>query len=173
MTKLLSFRGRITAADNAILKNENIFTYTSPDLTRAWKVESFYLWPDPRAIAPTDGQWQLSASLATDEIEALDFESVQDVSDNRQIGWMSKGYNMRDASKDFITGPTGLGDNQALVDPDHIINRNLYINFYTSTDSDTSPQRGYNYLLILREVKVTESQAILQMVKGVAQDIRN
>lgn len=173
MTKLLSFRGRITAADNSILKNENIFTYTSPDLTRAWKIESFYIWPDPRAIAATDGQWQLSASLATDLIEATTFEAVQDVSDNRQIGWMSKGYNMRDASKDFITGPTGLGDNQALVDPDHIINRNLYINFYTTTDSDTSPQRSYNYLLILREVKVTESQAILQMVKGVAQDIRN
>ena len=173
MTKLLSFRGRITAADNAILKNENIFTYTSPDLTRAWKVESFYLWPDPRAIAATDGQWQLSGSLATDEIEAATFESVQDVSDNRQIGWMSKGYNMRDASKDFISGPTGLEDNSALMDPDHIVNRNLYINFYSTTDSDTSPQRGYNYLLILREVKVTESQAILQMVKGVAQDIRN
>ena len=143
------------------------------DRTRAWKIESFYIWPDPRAIAATDGQWQLSASLATDLIEATTFEAVQDVSDNRQIGWMSKGYNMRDASKDFITGPTGLGDNQALVDPDHIINRNLYINFYTTTDSDTSPQRSYNYLLILREVKVTESQAILQMVKGVAQDIRN
>lgn len=173
MTKLLSFRGTITAADNSISKNTNIFTYTSPNLTRAWKVESFYLWPNPRATAATDGQWQLTASLATDEIEGSTFDSVATVEDNRLIGWMSKGYNMRDAAKDFITGPTGLADNQAIMDPDHIINRNLYINFYTTTDSDTSPQRDYNYLLILREVKVSESEAILQMVKGVAQDIRN
>ena len=173
MSKLLSFRGKLFAPDNSILKNENIFTYTSPDLTRAWKVESFYLWPEPRAIAATDGQWMLNATLATDEIEAATFESVQDASDNRQIGWIAKGYNMRDASKDFITGPTGLEDNSALMDPQHIVNRNLYINFYTTTDSETAPNRGYNYLLILREVSISESEAILQMVKGVAQDIRN
>ena len=80
---------------------------------------------------------------------------------------------MRDASKDFITGPTGLEDNSALMDPQHIVNRNLYINFYTTTDSETAPNRGYNYLLILREVSISESEEILQMVKGVAQDIRN
>lgn len=176
MTKLLSFRGTITAADNSISKNNNIFTYTSPDLTRAWKVESFYIWPNPRLLSGVtglDGQWQLTASLGTDEIEATTFDSVATVEDNRLIGWMSKGYNLRDAAKDFITSPTGLEDNAALVDPDHIVNRNLYINFYTTSDSDESPLRGYNYLLILREVKVSESEAILQMVKGVAQDIRN
>tara|TARA_R110002110_G_C13401935_1_gene712833 strand:+ start:1012 stop:1539 length:528 start_codon:yes stop_codon:yes gene_type:complete len=175
MTKLLSFRGRITAADNSISKNNNIFTYTSPDLTRAWKVESFYIWPVPRPERPTllDGQWMLNASLATDEIEAASFDVVQDVSDNRQIGWVAKGYNLRTGTIDFLTGPTGLEDNAALMDPDHIINRNLYINFYSSSDSDESPDRNYNYLLILREVKVSESEAILQMVKGVAQDIRN
>ena len=75
---------------------------------------------------------------------------------------------MRDASKDFITGPTGLEDNAALMDPQHIVNRNLYINFYTTTDSEASPSRGYNYLLILREVAISEAEAILQMVKGVA-----
>jgi len=173
MTKLLSFRGIIKAADNSISKNNNIFTYTSPDLTRAWKVESFYIWPNPRATVGVDGQWQLTASLATDEIEGSTFDSVATVEDNRQIGWMSKGYNLRDAGKDFITSPTGLVDNQAIMDPDHIVNRNLYINFYSTSDGDTSPTRNFNYLLILREVKVSESEAILQMVKGVAQDIRN
>ena len=64
-------------------------------------------------------------------------------------------------------------DNQAIMDPDHIVNRNLYINIYTTSDNTTSPERDYNYLLILKEVKVSESEAILQMVKGVAQDIRN
>jgi|TARA_R110002110_G_C13366931_1_gene709954 hypothetical protein len=175
MTKLLSFRGQITVADNARSTDNNIFTYTSPDLTRAWKVESFYLWPKSvRAeIGTADGQFQISASLATDTIGSAAFDDVMSVEDNRQIGWISKGYNLRAASSDFITSPTGLEDNQAIVDPDHIVNRNLFINFYSTSDSSTSPARDYNYLLILREVKVSESEAILQMVKGVAQDIIN
>ena len=44
---------------------------------------------------------------------------------------------------------------------------------YTTSDSATSPIREYNYLLILEEIKVSENEAILQIVKGVAQDIRN
>jgi hypothetical protein len=175
MTKLLSFRGQISVADNARSIDNNIFTYTSPDLTRAWKVESFYLWPKSvrGEIGTSDGQFQISGSLATDIIGSVGFDDIMSVEDNRQIGWISKGYNLRAASTDFITGPTGLDDNQAIMDPDHIVNRNLYINFYSTSDSSTSPTRDYNYLLILREVKVSESEAILQMVKGVAQDIRN
>ncbi|GAH02215.1 unnamed protein product, partial [marine sediment metagenome] len=92
----------------------------------------------------------------------------------RQIGWMNKGYNRRNSAiSDFLSNPTGLEDNGALMDPDHIVNRNLYINMYTTSDSTTSPVRLYNYLLILEEIKVTENEAILQIVKGVAQDIRN
>jgi hypothetical protein len=173
--KLLSFRGQISSDDNARTVDQLIFTYTSPDLTRAWKIESFYLWPKTvRAITGTgDGQFQMSASLATDEIGSVGFAEIMSVIDNRQIGWISKGYNLRDSSDDFITSPTGLVDNQAIMDPDHIVNRNLYINLYTTSDNTASPEREYNYLLILKEVKVSESEAILQMVKGVAQDIRN
>jgi len=176
MTKLLSFRGQISVDDNARSLDNNIFTYTSPDLTRAWKVESFYLWPKSvRAeIGSTEGQFQICASLATDIMSSVGFDDIMSVEDNRQIGWMSKGYNLRaGVISDFIAGPTGLVDNQAIMDPDHIVNRNLYINFYSTSESTTSPTRDYNYLLILREVKVSESEAILQMVKGVAQDIRN
>lgn len=176
MTKLLSFRGIITADDNARMLNQQIFSYESPDLTRAWKVKSFYLWPQTvRAETGTgEGQWQLSGSLATDNSGALGFEQIMNVADNRQIGWISKGYNLRDGPvSDFISGPTGLQDNMAILDPDHVVNRHLYINFYVTSESSTSPERKYNYLLVLEEIKVTESEAILQIVKGVAQDIRN
>jgi hypothetical protein len=81
MTKLLSFRGQITVADNARSTDNNIFTYTSPDLTRAWKVESFYLWPKSvRAeIGTADGQFQISASLATDTIGSAAFDDVMSI----------------------------------------------------------------------------------------------
>jgi hypothetical protein len=80
---------------------------------------------------------------------------------------------LRDAATDFITGPTGLNDNQAIVDPDHVINRHLYINSYITSDNTTSPERRYNYLVVLEPIKISENEAILQMVKGVAQDITN
>tara|TARA_R110000744_G_scaffold369024_1_gene479101 strand:- start:210 stop:737 length:528 start_codon:yes stop_codon:yes gene_type:complete len=174
--KLLSFRGNIAANDNARVINTQIFSYNSPDLTRAWKVHSFYLWPKTvrASIGTGDGQFLICASLATDEIGSPDFPEIMDVSDNRQIGWISRGYNLRDAAiGDFLTGPTGIEDSAALMDPDHIINRNLYINMYTTSDSTVSPERDYNYVLTLEEIKVTENEAILQIVKGVAQDIRN
>jgi len=175
MSRLLSFRGLITSPDNAITGNQNIFTYQSPDLTRAWKVKSFILFPkDIRAGGKSDGQFMVCASLATDEIELGQFAEICDVSDNRQIGWIQRGYNMRDAPvSDFIAGPTGLSDSFAIVDPDHIVNRNLYINMYTTSDDSQAASRDYNYLLVLEEVKITENEAILQIVKGVAQDIRN
>ena len=71
MKRLLSFRGNLTAiADNARSLDNEIFTYQSSDLTRAWKVKSFYLWPATvRAETGTgDGQFMLNVSLATDEV---------------------------------------------------------------------------------------------------------
>jgi len=174
--KLLSLRGTIEAADNARIVDQLIFTYNSPDLTRAWKIDSFYLWPKTvRALSGTsDGQFQISASLATDTIGSVGFDDIMNVEDNRQIGWVSRGYNLRDkGTDDFITAPTGLMDSQSIQDPDHIVNRNLYLNFYSTSDSTVSPTREYNYLLVLKEMKINENEAILQMVKGVAQDIRN
>jgi len=174
--KLLSLRGTIEAADNARIVDQLIFTYNSPDLTRAWKIDSFYLWPKTvRALSGTsDGQFQISASLATDTIGSVGFDDIMNVEDNRQIGWVSRGYNLRDkGTDDFISAPTGLMDSQSIQDPDHIVNRNLYLNFYSTSDSTVSPTREYNYLLVLKEMKINENEAILQMVKGVAQDIRN
>ena len=174
--KLLSLRGTIEAADNARIVDQLIFTYNSPDLTRAWKIDSFYLWPKTvRATSGTaDGQFQISASLATDTIGSVGFDDIMNVEDNRQIGWVSRGYNLREkGTDDFITAPTGLMDSQSIQDPDHIVNRNLYLNFYSTSDSTVSPTREYNYLLVLKEMKINENEAILQMVKGVAQDIRN
>lgn len=173
--KLLSFRGQIQVPDNARSIDNNIFQYTSPDLTRAWKIESFYIWPKTiRGSTGTgDGQFNMAASLATDTLGSPGFADIMSVEDNRQIGWVNKGYNMRNSADDFITSPTGLADNQAIIDPDHIVNRNLFINMYTTSNFSVALARDYNYLLILREVKVSESEAILQMVKGVAQDILN
>jgi len=176
MSRILTFRGSIDIADNARSTNNKIFSYEAADLSRAWKVKSFYLWPETyRASHGTgDGQFLLAASLATDTIDPAGFDDTVTVNDNRQFGWMAKGYNMRDAaSSDFITGVTGIEDNQALLDPDHVVNRHLYVNAYVTSNFTTSPVRRYNYLVVLEPIKISENEAILQMIKGVAQDINN
>lgn len=173
----LTFRGTIDLADNARGLDHKIFSYESSNLTKAWKVIGFHLWPETiRAdTGSTSGQLMLTASLATDIIGSVGFDKICSVDDNRQIAWISKGYNLRSASpvSDFLAAPTGLESNVGLVDPDHLINRNLYINLTTISDSSTSPTRSYNYLVILEPRKITENEAILQIVKGVAQDITN
>ncbi|GAH05243.1 unnamed protein product, partial [marine sediment metagenome] len=78
MTRLLSFRGNIEHADNARTADQQIFSYNSPDLTRAWKVKSFYIWPKTiRAeTGATDGKLMMAASLATDVLGAPGFDDV-------------------------------------------------------------------------------------------------
>ena len=177
MSKLLTFRGYLDSADNAREINRRVFTYESPDLTRAWKVKEFYFWPQTiRAdTGSTIGEWNLAASLSTDTLGSVPFDDIMNAADNRQIGWVNNGYQHRNSPiSDFITSESaGLQANRAIIDPGHVVNNGLFINFYTTSDSSVSPVRRYNYLIILEEVKITENEAILQLVKGVAQDIDN
>lgn len=174
MSRQLTFRGSVDIADNSRSTNNKIFSYESADLTKAWKVKEYYIWPeDARSVGSTttDGQLLVSSSLATDTIDPAGFSDCVTVNDNRQIAWMHKGYNLRNATTDFITSPTGLADNKAIVDPDHIINRHLYVNAYITSDDTQSNTRRYNYLVVLEPRKINENEAILQMIKGVAQNI--
>ena len=78
MSKVLSLRGNFTVDDNAILTDKQIFIYEAGDLTKGWEVESAFIWPrDTRAeIGTADGQYQANASLATDTINATQFDSI-------------------------------------------------------------------------------------------------
>jgi len=175
MKRVLSLRGTFLLADNARTTDNQIFVYEGAELTRGWKVTSAYVWPaDMRAQTGADGQFLLCTNLATDTVGSLGFNDITSVNDNRFIGWGAKGYNQRDASSDFITGPTGIiTDNQLLLDPEHVVVQELYINAYTSSDSDTSPTRSYNYLVVLEEMKLTAAETILQIIKSKGQDILN
>lgn len=176
MSKTLSLRGAITIADNARSINNQVFSYEANNLTRGWIVREFYWWPaSVRAETGTaDGQFQSSATLATDTVGSPGFDDISSVIDNRFIAWMQRGFNRRNgAIGDFITTPTGINDSRALIDPDHVVNNALYINAYSTSDSTTSPSREWNYLIILEEKKLSPQAAILALIKGKAQDIDN
>ena len=180
MGKIMTLRGvPDPTADNGRYLNFQIFSFEAKVLERGWIVRDFYFWPaDIRAdTGSTEGQFQLSATLTTDTIDASlgGFGDLASVRDNRTIAWMQKGYNLRDSAiSDFITSPTGLYyDNKAVIDPDHVVNDALYINYFSTSDSTTSPQRVYNYMVVLEEIKLTPAKAILSLLKGKGQDLDN
>jgi|TARA_R110001606_G_scaffold375225_1_gene533426 hypothetical protein len=174
MKKTMTLRGTLTAADASLSTNNNIFTYESPDLTSAWIVKEFLFWPASlRAnTGSTEGQYTVSANLATDTIGGSTFNSIGSVADNRTIGWLVRGFNIRnEGSDDFLAAPTGMESNYGYVDPDHVVNRQLFVNFTSNTDSSTKPEREWNYIVRLEKISITENQAVLAMIKSTAQNI--
>ena len=172
--KTMTLRGTLSAADASLSDNNNIFTYESPQLTTAWIVKEFLFWPaGARAnTGATEGQFTVISTLATDTIGGQTFNSIGTVADSRNIAWLQRGFNMRnEGSDDFLAAPTGMESNYGYVDPDHVVNRQLFINFTTNTDSSTKPIREWNYIVRLEKITITENQAVLAMIKGVAQNI--
>ena len=181
MSKKLSLRGNFLLADNAMLTNHPIFEYEANDLTRGWVVEAAYIWPrTTRASAGTDnGQYQMCASLATDTARILDFEFISDATDNRQIGWCQAGYQSRNSAiADFIAN-SGNSPNPAafVIDPEHVVANGLWLNFPTVKDGSSSPtvspDRTWNYMVILRPKKLDPKETILHLIKNFAQDVDN
>lgn len=176
MKKTMTLRGNIEYADNALSLNNKIFEYESNDLTTAWKVTKFLMWPaDVRAnIGTTEGQMMFVGTLATDRVPSIGFNDIGNVEDNRFISWIQRGFNIRNESTDdFLAAPTGMEANYGYVDPDHLVNDVLFIHSYNTKDGTTNPVRKWNYVVELEKIKITETQAILAIVKGRAQDIDN
>jgi len=168
-----SLRGKLTANDNAVTGNHLVFDYVSPDRTRAWKVIEAYFWPVSwhNITLGDDGFMCAAAALATDTYK-VNWNELCDPTENRTFAWGMQTYNTRDASTDFIT-PNGvpLGRMNMLIDPDHLITQQLFINIGTNCDVDVSQEREWGWLVVIEEKKVTPTQSVFQQIKGIAQDI--
>jgi len=170
-----SLRGKAEVTDNGVLANYLIFDYSSPDRTRAWKVVEAYVWPVEwwGVTLADDGFMIACASLATDTAK-LNFREISDPTDNRLFAWAMQTYNTREAAAatDFITpNATALGNMRMLVDPDHLITKELYINFANTCDVDVSQVREWGWLVILEERKISPTLSVFQQIKGMGQDI--
>lgn len=75
--------------------------------------------------------------------------TLMDTADNRQFGW-SVG--------------NGLGDvNPSYLDPDHIINRDMFLSLVNSAPGT------YNYLIEMQVVELTDDEAIITIIKETSQ----
>jgi len=115
--------------------------------TRAYRVTRFEVISADPSISSGD----CYGTLALDE----DGARIWNLGDNRQIGWA--GQNM--------TASSGPDRNFSLLDPDHIVVRDLWV-----FGSGTGATAGYQYFVELEMIDITEDQAVLALIKERSQD---
>ena len=177
MSKILSLRGTFQQFDTQRQTDIQVFTYEAGDLTKEWEVDSAYIWPSTTSFTSavtTDHQFQICCSLATDESGSIGFDAICNAGDNRQMGWCQSGYQYRSGNTDFLAN-SGNDPNPAefTLDPQHIVKNGLWLNVATYSEVDETVERTWNYMIILKPKKLTASEAILHLIKNVAQDIDN
>ena len=79
--------------------------------------------------------------------------------DNREIAWAA-----------YTVGSTGDISEFRLVDPDHIIVRDL--NIVLPQVSNTAPAT-VNYYILMEEYDITDQEAIISIIKEESQDVAN
>lgn len=109
--------------------------------THGMIVKEFYIWAkdgidDPRCVL----------ALSEDNIG-----TDMDASNSNQIAWS------------HVAQSAANSDRYSIIDPDHIVIRDLFISNLTSVDS--------NYLVILEAKNISEEEAILQLIKEGQQNV--
>jgi hypothetical protein len=172
--RFLTLRGTYDLDDGAIGVQKELLDYISPDRTRAWRLEGAWLWPkdiqeDTGGSSETCG---VGAMLATDTFKVTQFNDLLDAGDNRQCAWYWKQYQRRDGSTDYIIpNATTIPEScRFLIDEDTLIVKELYLQVMVRSEGATNPARRWNYLIALREVKVSPWESLFQQLKGIGQD---
>ena len=133
--KVHTLRGRVEAnTKKRLILDDGRFNH-------AMVVKEFYIWAkdevqDPRCVL----------ALSEDNIG-----NEMDASNSNQIGWS------------YIAQASTTTSAFNLIDPDHVIVRDLYISNLDSVDA--------NYLVILESKNITDDEAILQLIKEGQQDV--
>ena len=147
-----------------------LFSYEAPDLTRGWKIEGAYVWlKGANNPAGSRARFNLAMQLQTDTISPVNNDLTAE--DNRAFGWFRTGYIGSDAAGNVLSQ---FVEEEHILDPQHIITRDMYGTFTFDGDSVLEDNDcTLCYLVIMKPVKLLLIENILQTVKGVAQDILN
>lgn len=150
-----TLRGQITAvggkADKQLILNDQL-------INMGFRVTGFFVWPI-RIFGATPGT-DLNAILSFAQIPSTD---QMNANDNRQIGWTW----FSQSGGTLLPQPTadGFSTYQRLLDPDHIINRDLFLSLRLSTD------QTYNYMVVLERRTLTDEEAIVTIIKENSQSL--
>jgi len=157
--KVRTLRGQITptggkASKNLILNDQLI--------NSGLRVTGFFVWPE--TAQTTDQTFNAILSYA----DLTDANVQMDAGDNTQIGWafqMQTGAIAPTTPDVSAVAPASSGYFNQLIDPDHIINRDLFISLRNSTT------RTYNYMVVCEFLELTDDEAIVTIIKENSQSI--
>lgn len=150
--------------------SENILDYANVlDINKAWRLRSFEVWPvDSLSLASTGSgiEVSLEAILSTE----LPVPVVNRADDNRLIAWSNQTYTL--GGKTVGSNAMGILGHQVVIDPDHIIQKELNISFRmlggtTFENSDFNA----NYIVYLEEIEITPTESIVSTIKQSAQSL--
>jgi len=119
-------------------------------LNHGFKIVEFYIISTDPSQASADAY----GSLAT---EAAAATSIWNLDDNRQIGW---------AGQNIATG-NSPANQFSLIDPDHVVINDLFV---CGSGGSGAAADGYQYLVVMEAVSLTDNQAVIQLIKERAQD---
>lgn len=159
--RVRTLRGRITPsggkADVQLILNDQL-------INRGLKVTGFFVWGN---AARKDQDQQFTAILSYAQLPSATTD--MDAGDNTQLGWAFQCSTAR--NDEVVPGqPTAIpfassGYFNQLIDPDHIINRDLFISFRNSND------QPFNYLVVCELMDLTDDEAIITIIKENSQSI--
>ena len=173
--RALTLRGTTEQVLDAAGTPVKIFEYEDNDLTKGWKVVEAYVWCSSTQadFGANTGQFLMQTALHTDTgINVASF-GKWGAFDNRIIGWNNQSFNER--AGDF---PSNVGSSfstaaRLVLDPNHVICRDLFLSFQSQSDGAASPRMEWSYMVVLEPKKMSASETILSIIKSVGQDIDN
>jgi len=146
--KIRTLRGQVDVVGGVARKNiiiaDGLINY-------GMKINRFQLWPENGPTGGSDNTW--TGILSLDTIAA---GSNMNAGDNRQFAWTF--CSVRGAPTPSVTQA-----NREIIDPDHIVNRDLFLTMDNSTD------QTYNYLIEAQVVELSDDEAIITMIKETSQ----
>ena len=142
-TRTRTLRGQLTVTAGGTAKQQLIVD--DGLINRGYKIVNWYLWEN--GGSPT----QFCATLSMQPVIA---GNDMDASDNTQIGWIWQSN---------IT--QGGGIKETILDPDHIIVRDLFVTIMNANNDD------YNFMIVVEEYDITNDEAIINIIKEGSQSL--
>lgn len=157
-TRVRTLRGQITAgggkAEKQLILNDQL-------INRGLRVTGFFVWPEA-AIGTQNGT--VNAILSYARLTNADVN--MNAGDNTQLGWCYYVQRGQQAAAPAEIPAAGFGSMpHGFIDPDHIINRDLFISL---RDSDN---RTFNYMVICELLELSNDEAIVTIIKENSQSI--
>ena len=154
--RVRTLRGQITAvggkAEKQLILNDQL-------INRGLRVTGFFVWP---TVCDRQSSRQFNAILSYAKLNSANV--LMDAGDNTQLGWSFQSNTTSTPAPGGVPSAFSGYFNQ-LLDPDHIINRDLFVSLRLS-DNHT-----YNYMVVCELMELTDDEAIITIIKENSQSL--